>query len=67
MKESRIKKLKIAVWLPHAGVESSERFSLRIWCGTCASKTKDIRRSWRRMNAETCSERMHGELNMAFF
>lgn len=66
MKESRIKKLKIAVWLP--------LLALIIGAIFVADLVRDVRvenekhtEKLERMNAETCSERMHGELNNGVF
>lgn len=66
MKESRIKKLKIAVWLP--------LLALIIGAIFVADLVRDVRvenekhtEKLERMNAETYSERMHGELNNGVF
>lgn len=62
MKESRIKKLKIAVWLPLMALIIGAIFVAALVRGVHVENEKHAEKL-ERMNAETCSERMHGELN----
>lgn len=62
MKESRIKKLKIAVWLPLLALIIGAIFVAALVRGVRVENEKHAEKL-ERMNAETCSERMHGELN----
>ena len=62
MKESRIKKLKIAVWLPLMALIIGAIFVAALVRGVHVENKKHAEKL-ERMNAETCSERMHGELN----
>lgn len=62
MKESRIKKLKIAVWLPLMALIIGAIFVATLVRGVRVENEKHAEKL-ERMNAETCSERMHGELN----
>lgn len=62
MKESRIKKLKIAVWLPLMALIIGAIFVAALVRGVHVENEKHAEKM-ERMNAETCSERMHGELN----
>ena len=62
MKESRIKKLKIAVWLPLMALIIGTIFVADLVRGVHVENEKHAEKL-ERMNAETCSERMHGELN----
>lgn len=62
MKESRIKKLKIAFWLPLLVLIIGAIFVAALVRDERAENEKHTERL-ERMNAETCSARMHGELN----
>ena len=62
MKESRIKKLKIAFWLPLLALIIGAIFVAALVRGVHVENEKHAEKL-ERMNAETCSERMHGELN----
>lgn len=62
MKESRIKKLKIAVWLPLMALIIGAIFVAALVRGVHVENEKHAEKL-ERMNAEACSERMHGELN----
>ena len=63
MKESRIKKLKIAVWLPLLALIIGAIFVAALVRGVRVENEKHAEKL-ERMNAETCSERMHGELKI---
>ena len=62
MKESRIKKLKIAFWLPLLVLIIGAIFVAALVRGERAENEKHTEKL-ARMNAETCSARMYGELN----
>lgn len=62
MKESRIKKLKIAFWLPLLVLIIGAIFVAALVRGVRVENEIHAEKL-ARMNAETCSERMHGELN----
>lgn len=62
MKESRIKKLKIAVWLPLLALIIGAIFVAALVRGVRVENEKHAEKL-ERMNAETCSARMYGELN----
>ena len=62
MKESRIKKLKIAFWLPLLVLIIGAIFVAALVRGERAENEKHAEKL-ARMNAETCSARMYGELN----
>lgn len=62
MKESRIKKLKIAFWLPLLVLIIGAIFVAALVRGVRVENEKHAEKL-ERMNAETCSARMYGELN----
>ena len=62
MKESRIKKLKIAFWLPLLVLIIGAIFVAALVRSERAENEKHAEKL-ERMNAETCSDRMYGELN----
>lgn len=66
MKESRIKKLKIAFWLPLLVLIIGAIFVAALVRDERAENEKHTERL-ERMNAETCADRMYGDLNKGVF